>query len=77
MDGENGLLLNPNVDLLFDRGLISFEDNGDLLLSPVADRLDLPKMGIDLRQPLNVGRFTSGQKAYLAFHRRDLLLKVG
>jgi hypothetical protein len=77
LDGENGLLLNPNVDLLFDRGLISFEDTGDLLVSPVADRLDLPKMGIDLSRPLNVGGFTSGQKYYLAFHRRDLLLKVG
>jgi len=77
LDGENGLLLNPSVDLLFDRGLISFEDNGDLLLSPVADRLDLPKMGIDLSRPVNVGGFTSGQKFYLNFHRRDLLLKTG
>lgn len=76
LDGENGLLLCPNVDLLFDRGLISFEDNGDLILSPVADRIDLPKLGIDLRQPLNVGKFTSGQKTYLDFHRRDLLLKT-
>jgi hypothetical protein len=76
LDGENGLLLNPNVDLLFDRGIISFEDNGDLILSPVADCLDLPKMGIDLGRPLNVGGFTSGQKTYLAFHRRDMLLKV-
>jgi hypothetical protein len=77
LDGENGLLLNPNMDLLFDRGLISFEDNGDLLLSPVADHLDLPRMGIDLNRPLNVGTFTSGQKVYLNFHRRDLLLKTG
>jgi len=77
LDGENGLLLNPNVDLLFDRGLISFEDNGDVIFSPVADRIDLPKLGIDPTQPLNVGSFTSGQKSYLAFHRRDLLLQVG
>lgn len=76
LDGENGLLLNPNVDLLFDRGLISFEDNGDVIFSPVADLIDLPKMGIDPSQPLNVGSFTSGQKSYLAFHRRDLLLQV-
>jgi len=76
LDGENGLLLNPNVDLLFDRGLISFEDNGDLIVSPVADSLDLPKMGLDLTRPINVGGFTSAQKSYLDFHRRDLLLKA-
>jgi putative restriction endonuclease len=35
LDGENGLLLTPNVDHLFDRGFIGFEDNGDLLISPV------------------------------------------
>jgi hypothetical protein len=28
LDGENGLLLMPNADHLFDRGFISFEDNG-------------------------------------------------
>lgn len=76
LDGENGLLLNPNIDLLFDRGLISFEENGDVIFSPVADRIDLPKLGVDPSRPLNVGNFTSGQKSYLAFHRRDLLLRV-
>ena len=77
LDGENGLLLCPNVDLLFDSGLISFENNGDLILSPVADRIDLPKMGVDLSRAMNVGGFTSRQKTYLEFHRRDLLLKTG
>ena len=33
LNGCNGLLLSPHVDHLFDRGLISFTDNGDLLLS--------------------------------------------
>jgi predicted restriction endonuclease len=35
LDGENGLLLRPNADHLFDRGFIGFEDNGDVLVSPV------------------------------------------
>lgn len=76
LDGEKGLLLNPNIDLLFDRGLISFEDNGNVIFSPVADYVELPKLGIDPCRPLNVGNFTSGQKSYLEFHRRDLLLRV-
>jgi predicted restriction endonuclease len=37
IDGSNGLLLAPHVDLLFDRGLISFTDEGSLLVSPAAN----------------------------------------
>jgi hypothetical protein len=33
LDWRNGLLLTPNLDLLFDRGLISFADDGTLLVS--------------------------------------------
>ena len=33
LDGENGLLLTPNADHLFDRGFIGFEDNGDVRVS--------------------------------------------
>jgi putative restriction endonuclease len=38
LDGENGLLLTPSIDHLFDRGFIGFEDNGRLIISPVAHR---------------------------------------
>ncbi len=33
LDVDNGILLSPNVDALFDRHLISFDDNGGLLIS--------------------------------------------
>ena len=33
LDGNNGLLLSPHIDRLFDRGYISFEDSGALVLS--------------------------------------------
>lgn len=38
LDGENGLLLTPSINHLFDRSFIAFEDNGQLLVSPVAHR---------------------------------------
>ena len=38
LNGENGLLLTPSIDHLFDRGFIGFEDNGELIISPVAHR---------------------------------------
>ena len=33
LDGYNALLLAPHIDLLFDRGCITFQDNDDLRLS--------------------------------------------
>src|SRR5262249_31392564 len=47
LNGENGLLLTPSIDHLFDRGFISFEDNGRLMISPVAHIPSLQRMGID------------------------------
>ena len=45
LDGENGLLLTPTVDHLFDKGFISFEDSGQLIVSPVADQKSLKTNG--------------------------------
>lgn len=72
LDGENGLLLTPNADHLFDRGFIGFEDNGDVLVSPVADPDSVGRMGVSI--PKNVGRFSDGQKSFLAYHRENVLL---
>ncbi len=75
LDGENGLLLTPSMDHLFDRGFISFDDNGDLLVSPVAHQESLQRMGIDARHAINVGSFAAGQRRYLEFHRENVLLR--
>jgi putative restriction endonuclease len=75
LDGENGLLLTPSIDHLFDRGFISFENNGELIVSPVAHLPSLKCMGIETEQVINVGSFSSGQKLFLDFHRNQVLLK--
>lgn len=74
LDGENGLLLTPTIDHLFDRGFISFENNGELLLSKVAHKESLQRMGVPVDKLRNVGNFTDGQKKYLEFHRENLFL---
>ena len=73
LDGENGLLLTPTVDHLFDKGFISLENAGQLVLSPVADPVSLKRMGIDRSAQVNVGTFTQGQRRYLEFHRENVL----
>src|SRR5664279_1806580 len=75
LNGENGLLLTPSIDHLFDRGFIGFEDSGKLIISPVAHRPSLQRMGIDTTKVVNVGGFTSGQKQFLDFHRNAVLLQ--
>ncbi len=67
IDGFNGLLLAPHVDHLFDKGYITFESKGEMVLSPnlnteILDRWSIP-------QVLNVGSFSSEQTEYLNYHQ--------
>jgi hypothetical protein len=76
LNGENGLLLTPSIDHLFDRGFIGFEGNGALIVSPVAHQPSLQRMGINTNGTINVGSFTTGPKHFLEFHRDMVLLKT-
>lgn len=71
LSGNNGLLLAPQVDFLFDRGFISFEEDR-LLVSPVAEEASLVKLGIDPERPPRVGRFNAEQQSFLEFHREEI-----
>ncbi|MCW5654289.1 HNH endonuclease signature motif containing protein [Hydrogenophaga sp.] len=75
LDGENGLLLTPSMDHLFDRGFIAFDNDGDVIFSPVADQDSMVRMGLDPGRAWNVGPFSSGQKRFLEFHRENVLLR--
>jgi hypothetical protein len=46
LDVHNGLLLSPNYDALFDRHLISFENNGKIILSDTIEMDAYKKIGI-------------------------------
>lgn len=72
--GSNGLLLTPTIDHLFDRGFISFEDSGDLIISPVAESISLSRMGVLAAKPIKKA-FTADQRHFLDFHRDVVLLR--
>lgn len=76
LDGENGLLLTPTIDHLFDRGFISFRGDGKLLISPVAHGESLRRMGVDPDTATNVGAFSEGQRQFLTFHRESVFLET-
>lgn len=65
LDVENGILLSPNADSLFDRHLISFSDEGQLLFSEHIQN-DLKLLGIPANTQIPV---SEGMKPYLQKHR--------
>ncbi|WP_448098824.1 HNH endonuclease [Luteibacter yeojuensis] len=70
LDGANGLMLAPHADLLFDRHLISFTDDGRLIISK---RLDIAVLeGWHIANSAISASFHPRQKAYLAVHRAQL-----
>lgn len=70
LDGNNGLLLSPHIDKLFDRGWITFTDSGDLLCAEPSIEQALQQWGVEL--PLNVAPFEPKQARYLAYHRDEI-----
>jgi putative restriction endonuclease len=72
LDGENGLMLTPTIDHLFDQGYISFGSNGTLIrastvLTETWNMLKVPEE-VELVKP-----FSSGQRNYLEYHRTNIL----
>lgn len=72
LDVFNGFLLSANLDALFDKFLISFTDDGALLVSPRLTVADRQLLGLESSLTL---RWTAlGHGPYLAFHRTQFQL---
>lgn len=71
LDAANGLMLAPHVDHLFDTGLISFTDEGRMIVAPALDPSVLQAWHI--APDANVGQFAPDQAHYMAYHRLYVL----
>jgi putative restriction endonuclease len=67
LDGFNGLLLAPNVDAAFDRGLLSFDERGRILFSRLLPPSEAKRLGIGRTARL---KLSVRHLPYLAEHRR-------
>lgn len=67
VDKFNGLPLTPNFDKLFDRGFISFSDNGSILISDKVDSESLKAMGV--KSSIQI-KLKEKNKKYLKRHRQ-------
>ena len=67
LDPFNGLLLIPNLDSAFDSGLISFSDEGVILISSQLSKEDAERLNI--HPELKISTLTKEHCKYLAYHR--------
>ena len=74
LDPNNGLVLTPTYDKLFDQGFISFENGGNVLISQYISPLNIKKLNLI---PGKKYRLTSSKKRkeYLSYHREYIFKK--
>ena len=67
-DSNNGLMLSPLFDKLFDRGLITFENDGQLKISNWLSSANRAR--IDFSYDIKDLHLTPQRQAYLDYHRK-------
>lgn len=73
LDKYNGLLLSPNLDAAFDKGLITFTDDQRIVISKLLKADDRRALGI--RSDFRLRRISRWHKRYLAYHRHHVFEK--
>ena len=68
LDKNNGLFPAAHIDALFDKGLISFDDCGYMLVSQRVSKSERKRLGIP--KPLRC-KLCNGEREYLSIHRRN------
>jgi hypothetical protein len=69
LDVFNGLLLLPNLDKAFELGLISFDDEGSILISPsMSDSL---RNSLGITKEMKLKDIRPGHRIYLGYHRKN------
>lgn len=72
LETDNGFLLCPNHDKLFDKGYISFDDDGSILISNKID--DENKRLLNISQEMKI-TLNENNKKYLKYHRHNIFDK--
>lgn len=69
LDVYNGFLLSANLDALFDSFLISFSEEGGVLVSNLIGQPDRERLGVEAAGALRLRWVAAQHQAYLDFHR--------
>ena len=68
----NGLMLAPNIDRLFDNGLITFDTDGTIKISPTIDSENQKRLGISPDMKLKI---RPESEKYFEYHRNHVFPK--
>jgi len=68
LDKYNGLLLTPNLDKAFDKGLITFDEHGKVIISK---SLTEPR-DLGIHPNLQIAPFHKKTKNYMLYHRNSI-----
>jgi hypothetical protein len=71
LDVNNGLLLCPNHDALFDKGYISFDDDGTILISDILD--EATRVFLNINETMKIS-MSESQRGYMKWHRENLFI---
>ncbi|XRG77019.1 HNH endonuclease [Rossellomorea sp. GAMAL-10_SWC] len=74
LDGFNGMSLTPTFDLLFDRGLISFEDDGRLKVSSYLSQSIVYGLNLQEGYIYEIANSSGRKNMYLDYHRRHIFI---
>lgn len=66
LDPQNGVLLSALFDRLFDRGLITFGEDGVIIVSPVLSSADCKKCGLEHARTI---KLSERSRQYMRYHR--------
>lgn len=72
LDGNNGLILTPTYDVLFDKGLISFENDGRLLISENLTQNNIQSFNLKSNEIYDIGNTSGLKNTYLDYHRKHI-----
>ncbi len=75
LDVDNGMLLSPTYDALFDRHLITFETSGKIILSDQIQPSAYARIGITGREKIRQ-ELTHGNKAFLQMHQQGFAAQI-
>jgi len=75
LDVYNGILLAPHLDAAFDRGFITMQDDGAIVVSEALDAGARSILGLD--QHLRVRGLTDAHRGYLPWHRARIFQRGG
>lgn len=72
LDPSNGLMLAPHIDALFDSGLITFDTDGTIKISPKIDPENQERLGISPDMKLKI---EPESEKYFEYHRNHVFQK--